>query len=85
MQNNLQRKKLGYEGENTAREYLVSKGYSVIASNYTVRGGEIDIIVTDGKSLVFVEVKTRKNDAFGRASEAVDSKKILHMHIIINK
>lgn len=79
MQNNKERKKLGYLGEELAAKYLTEKGYTVLRKNYTVRGGEIDIIATDGKSLVFIEVKTRKNDIFGSAAEAVDSKKIAHM------
>jgi putative endonuclease len=79
MQNNGERKKLGYLGEEMAAKFLEEKGYSLISKNYTARGGEIDVIATDGKNLVFVEVKTRKNDSFGSAAEAVDSKKIGHM------
>lgn len=79
MQNNAKRKKLGYLGEDIAEKHLLQKGFTIIKKNYTVRGGEIDIIATDGKALVFVEVKTRKNDLFGKASEAVDAKKISHM------
>ncbi len=79
MQNNAGRKRLGYLGEELAEKHLINKGYTILKKNYTVRGGEIDIIATDGKSLVFVEVKTRKTDLFGSAGEAVDSKKIAHM------
>ncbi len=75
----MQRKKLGYLGEDMAKEFLENAGYTIICKNYTVRGGEIDIIAKDGDTLVFAEVKTRKNDSFGKASEAVDSKKISHM------
>ncbi|MBE6622830.1 MAG: YraN family protein [Ruminococcaceae bacterium] len=75
----MQRKKLGYLGEDMAREFLENSGYKIICKNYTVRGGEIDIIAKDGNTLVFAEVKTRKNDLFGKASEAVNSKKISHM------
>ena len=75
----MQKKKLGYMGEEMAEKFLENAGYTVICKNYTVRGGEIDIIATFGNVLVFAEVKTRKNDSFGKACEAVDSKKIFHM------
>lgn len=75
----MQRKKLGYLGEDMAKEFLKNAGYTIICQNYTVRGGEIDIVAKDGNTIIFAEVKTRKNDLFGKASEAVDSKKISHM------
>lgn len=49
----------------------------IIARNFTVWGGEIDIVALDNKdgSLVFVEVKTRENDSFGSGAEAVGKSK----------
>ena len=65
-------KLLGAWGEATAAEYLRKKRYKIVANGYSCRYGEIDLIVSDKKFLVFVEVKLRKSDAFARASEHVD-------------
>ena len=72
-------KEIGKAGENTASQYLEKLGYIIIKRNYTISGGEIDIIAKDGEYLVFVEVKTRKNKMFGSGKEAVDGKKLEHM------
>jgi putative endonuclease len=53
---------LGERGENVAAKYLRNKGYKIITRNYQSATGEIDIIARDGKTLVFVEVKTRAAD-----------------------
>jgi putative endonuclease len=50
-------------------------GYVVLARNYTVRGGELDIVARDGEVLCFVEVKSRKSAAFGSALEAIGAQK----------
>ena len=63
-------------GEDIACRYLEENGYTVMARNYTVRGGETDIVAYDDSHIVFAEVKCRKNDTFSRAAEAVDAKKI---------
>jgi len=69
------KKTLGAKGEDAAAEYLKGKGMEILARNFTIRGGEIDIIARDGECTVYVEVKTRTNAAFGRGSDAVDIKK----------
>ncbi len=61
----------GAWGEALAAEYLRKKRYKLIAANYHCRFGEIDLIVQDRKNLVFVEVKTRKDDSFAAAREYV--------------
>jgi putative endonuclease len=53
---------LGQRGENVAARYLRDQGYKIIQRNFRCDVGEVDIIARDGKSLVFVEVKTRAND-----------------------
>ena len=53
---------LGDRGENAAARYLRNKGYKIIIRNFRCEIGEIDIIARDGKTLVFVEVKTRAYD-----------------------
>lgn len=66
----------GKIGEDLAEKYLVEKDYYILARNYHSRFGEIDIIASDGKSLVFVEVKTRTQNQFGTAMEAITKGKI---------
>ena len=73
------RKDLGDFGETVAEKFYLKSGYRVLEKNYTVRGGEIDLIVENRKFLVFVEVKTRRNLQFGYPSEAVNEQKIQHM------
>lgn len=65
----------GYLEEQRAAEYLTQKGYQILERNFYSRQGEIDIIARDGKYLVFVEVKYRKNDSGGHPLEAVDIRK----------
>lgn len=65
----------GAWGEALAAEYLRKKRYKLVASGYHSRFGEIDLIVENSKSIVFVEVKLRKNNYFAEAMEYVDSHK----------
>ena len=66
---------LGGWGEALAAEYLRKKRYTVVASRYRCRFGEIDLIVKNRKYLAFVEVKLRKSDRFASAMEYVDRRK----------
>jgi len=68
-------KVLGIKGENLAVTFLKEKGYRIIARNYRTSLGEIDVIAQDGNTLVFIEVKTRTDELFGRPFEAVNKKK----------
>jgi len=65
------KKTIGNFGESEAVLYLRKKGYKILECNYNVRGGEIDIVTQKGEYVVFVEVKTRKNDQLGTGAEAV--------------
>lgn len=65
----------GAWGEALAAEYLRKKHYTLEAAGYSCRFGEIDLIVSNRKYLVFVEVKLRKSDSFARAMEYVDRRK----------
>lgn len=58
-------KYIGEEGENIALHHLLKSGYTLLDQNWRCRKAEIDLIVKDGDVLVFVEVKTRKNNHFG--------------------
>ena len=62
----------GAWGEAIAAEYLRKKRYTVVATGYRCRYGEIDLIVTSKTHLVFVEVKLRKSHKFAKAYEFVD-------------
>lgn len=73
------KKKIGNEGEDTAVKYLKSNGYKIIDRNFYARHGEIDIVAKQDKEWVFIEVKTRTSDAFGRPIEAVDNLKKKHL------
>ena len=62
---------LGITGENLACAALTRRGYAILARRYRTRVGEIDIVARDGGTLVFIEVKTRTSERFGRPVEAV--------------
>lgn len=55
----------GKAGEEKAAQFLLEKGYEILARNYRHQHAEIDLIAQKGKLLVFVEVKTRTNLSFG--------------------
>lgn len=63
---------MGAWGEALAAQYLQKKRYKLITAGYRCRYGEIDLIVSNRKYLVFVEVKLRKSDRFASAFEHVD-------------
>ena len=69
------RKLTGAWGEACAAEYLKKKKWRLLARNYYVRGGEIDLIAENRRYLIFVEVKTRQDAAFAEAREYVDDRK----------
>lgn len=63
---------LGARGESIAANYLEALGIRVLERNYRSKAGEIDIVALDGETLVFVEVKTRRQGGrFGAAAEQV--------------
>ena len=65
----------GAWGESIAAAYLRRKRYTIVAANYRCRFGEIDLVASNRKFLVFVEVKLRKSDSFAAAAEYVDIRK----------
>jgi len=68
-------KDIGRQGEAMAKKFLKKKGFRIIDENYRTRWGELDLIVQDGKVLVFVEVKTRSQKTFGSPLSAVTAEK----------
>ncbi|HEY9032712.1 MAG TPA: YraN family protein [Pseudomonadales bacterium] len=72
---------LGRQQEKRAENYLQAQGLATITRNYQCRQGEIDLIMRDKDTLVFVEVRYRSNNRHGSAAESVDQRKqqkILH-------
>lgn len=65
----------GQEGEAVAARHLKKCGYKILERNYRNSIGEIDIIASDSDTIVFVEVKTRRNDRFGDPKWAVTFRK----------
>ncbi|MHC4552801.1 MAG: YraN family protein [Planctomycetota bacterium] len=69
-------KRLGRWGQNRCERFLKRSGCRTIARNYAFRGGELDLVMADKDgTLVFVEVKTRRDEEFAEAKSAVNSKK----------
>ncbi|MFT6906158.1 MAG: putative endonuclease [Oleiphilaceae bacterium] len=65
----------GHAYEKVAEQYLLNKGYIIKARNYHTRRGEIDLVMLDGTTLVFIEVKFRNNHFYGTAEETITQKK----------
>lgn len=65
----------GNLGEAIAKDYLESKGFKILQSQYFARVGEIDIVAERGGRIHFVEVKARSSGAFGHPEEAVTPRK----------
>ena len=70
-----QRAALGAYGEAYAARHLVDQGMVVLDRNWRCELGEIDLVLRDGKVLVFCEVKTRSSTAFGSPLEGVTERK----------
>ena len=66
-----EQKELGSYGEAQAERYLRRRGYRTVEKNFSCRLGEIDLIMRDGRYIVFVEVKLRRNADFAQAREFV--------------
>ncbi|MGD8932981.1 MAG: YraN family protein, partial [Chromatiales bacterium] len=65
----------GKQAEERAREHLERRGLRLLERNYRCRQGEIDLIMLQGDTLVFIEVRYRKSSAFGSAVETVTAQK----------
>lgn len=65
----------GAQAEQWAAQYLQRQGLKLVAQNYRSRFGEIDLVMQDGATLVFIEVRLRRNADFGGAAASIDSHK----------
>jgi putative endonuclease len=70
---------LGDEGERLAARHLKKLGYRILAKQTRSKLGEIDMIALDGDTIVFVEVKSRRDHREGSPAEAVDRHKQLKL------
>lgn len=70
-----ERQKRGLAGEEQAIRYLLSRGWTLMAHRFRVGHAEIDLIVRRGDLVAFVEVKTRRGEAFGSPFAAVTGPK----------
>lgn len=66
---------LGQRGEAVAARYLRRQGYRIIARGVRAKWGEIDLVAVDGRTVVFIEVKTRQSGEAGHPAEAVTPEK----------
>lgn len=65
----------GQQAEQSAADYLAGRGLRLLDKNYRCRFGEIDLIMRDGATLVFVEVRSRHSQDFGGAAASIDARK----------
>lgn len=67
--------KAGEQAEQHAADFLQHRGLRLLARNFRCRGGEVDLIMQEGDTLVFVEVRLRSNAQFGDAAASIDARK----------
>ncbi|MGB7816218.1 MAG: YraN family protein [Methylotenera sp.] len=65
----------GLEAEKLAATFLMNHGLKLVAQNYHCRFGEIDLIMMDAETLVFIEVRLRSNSQFGSAASSITPQK----------
>lgn len=71
----LNRRTQGAHVEALARDFLLRQGLTPVAANANYRGGELDLVMRDGDTLVFVEVRYRRGSGFGGGAASVDANK----------
>jgi putative endonuclease len=74
-----EKQRLGEWGEQVAVDYLETHGYIIIDRRVHLAHGEIDIVAHEGRTLVFVEVKTRRSNAYGDPAQAITRAKARHL------
>ena len=70
-QNKVEHLKKGHAAEQIAAIFLQQKGLKLLEKNFSCKYGEVDLIMHDGKMLVFIEVRLRSNTQFGGAAESI--------------
>ena len=78
-QYNLHNREIGIIGEKEAIKFLRSIGYIILSQNFYAREGEIDIVAKEKDEYIFVEVKTRISNKYGKPVDAVNKRKKKHI------
>ena len=73
------RQELGQWGERHAARHLKEQGCQIVATNWRCSAGEADIVALDGACLAFIEVRTRRGQAYGTPEESITPRKLAHM------
>ena|SRR6185503_17552396 len=71
--------RIGKWGEQAAAEFLLERGYVIVAHNFRTPYGEIDLIARQGEITIFIEVKTRTSNKMGLPEESINLRKRQHM------
>ena len=71
--------RIGRWGEQAATEFLIQRGYVIVAQNVRTPYGEIDVIARQGEMTIFIEVKTRTSNRMGLPEESITPRKRQHM------
>lgn len=72
-------RRLGVDGERVTAEWYIERGYTVLARNWRCDQGELDLVLSTGRTIVICEVKTRSSDRFGSPFDAVGPAKQLRL------
>lgn len=80
----MKRRETGIIGEKIACEFLRNNGFKIVETNYRCRDGEIDIIASLRDTLVFVEVRTKKDLMFGTPEESITWRKMEKLNAVAN-
>ena len=75
---------LGKWGEEVATAYLRDKGYIIVERDWKSQHRDLDIIALDDDEMVFIEVKTRKSEAFAYPDQTITRKKLQNLQLAIN-
>ena len=79
----MERRTLGQYGEDRAVEWLTARGYRLVERNWRCARGEVDVVAWHGRTLVFIEVKTRAGTATGHPFEAITAAKLTRMRRLV--
>lgn len=79
------RQKVGWFGQQIAKEFFKNKGFEVLAENYYVRGGEMDLAIRKDNVVRLIEVKIRTNTGYSGPQEAINFVKIIRLTVAAQK